>query len=38
MAAAMRNFIATNSGQQASLEIPFDDPYVLELKGLLNQR
>jgi hypothetical protein len=35
LAAAMRNFIATNSGQQASMVIPFDDPYVLELKGLL---
>jgi hypothetical protein len=35
MAAAMRNFIAINSGQQTEVTILFDDPYVLELKGLL---
>ena len=35
LAAAMRDFIATNTGQQAILDIHHDDPYILELRGLL---
>jgi hypothetical protein len=35
LAAAMRDFIATNTGQQAILDIRHDDPYVVELRGLL---